>query len=192
MWTSRPRGGSACARWSTRSRQVHSATLLEFFISASADRCSGRRCWSTRLGVRSSKFNVRFLSNIDGAAFDDAVKTLDPATTLVVVASKTFTTLETLANFEACAGMAAGRRCRGPGRRAHRGDRAPEAAVEAGIDETRILQFGEGVGGRYSLWSSVGVTAALALGWDAFEELLEGAAEMDRHFRFAEPRKRAA
>ena len=63
----------------------------------------------------------------------------------------------------------------------------PEAAVEAGIDETRILQFGEGVGGRYSLWSSVGVTAALALGWDAFEELLEGAAEMDRHFRFAEP-----
>jgi glucose-6-phosphate isomerase len=63
----------------------------------------------------------------------------------------------------------------------------PEAAVEAGIDETRVLQFGEGVGGRYSLWSSVGVTAALALGWDAFEELLEGAAEMDRHFRFAEP-----
>ena len=52
---------------------------------------------------------------------------------------------------------------------------------------TRVLQFGEGVGGRYSLWSSVGVTAALALGWDAFEELLEGAAEMDRHFRFAEP-----
>ena len=63
----------------------------------------------------------------------------------------------------------------------------PEAAVEQGIDETRILPFGEGVGGRYSLWSSVGVTAALALGWDAFEELLEGAAEMDRHFRFAEP-----
>jgi glucose-6-phosphate isomerase len=63
----------------------------------------------------------------------------------------------------------------------------PEAALGQGIDETRILQFGEGVGGRYSLWSSVGVTAALALGWDAFEALLEGAAEMDRHFRFAEP-----
>ena len=45
----------------------------------------------------------------------------------------------------------------------------------------------KGVGGRYSLWSSVGVTAALALGWDAFEALLEGAAEMDRHFRFTEP-----
>jgi glucose-6-phosphate isomerase len=63
---------------------------------------------------------------------------------------------------------------------------SPEAALAAGIDETRILQFGEGVGGRYSLWSSVGVSAALALGWDAFEELLEGAAEMDRHFRFSE------
>src|SRR6185503_11463091 len=63
---------------------------------------------------------------------------------------------------------------------------APEAAVDAGIDETRILQFGEGVGGRYSLWSAVGVSMAIALGWDAFEELLEGAAEMDRHFRFSE------
>jgi glucose-6-phosphate isomerase len=63
----------------------------------------------------------------------------------------------------------------------------PKAVLDQGIDETRILQFGEGVGGRYSLWSSVGLTAALALGWDAFEALLEGAAEMDRHFRFAEP-----
>jgi len=64
---------------------------------------------------------------------------------------------------------------------------APEAAVALGVDETRVLPFGDGVGGRYSLWSAVGVTAALALGWDAFEELLEGAAEMDRHFRYAEP-----
>jgi glucose-6-phosphate isomerase len=63
---------------------------------------------------------------------------------------------------------------------------SPEAALNAGIDESRILQFGEGVGGRYSLWSSVGISAALALGWDAFEELLEGAAEMDRHFRFTD------
>jgi glucose-6-phosphate isomerase len=63
----------------------------------------------------------------------------------------------------------------------------PEAAAAQGIDDSRILQFAEGVGGRYSLWSSVGLSAALALGWDAFETLLEGAAEMDRHFRFAEP-----
>src|SRR4029450_8497333 len=58
-------------------------------------------------------------------------------------------------------------------------------ATESGIDETRILPFSETVGGRYSLWSSIGFPAALALGWDAFESLLEGAAAMDRHFRLA-------
>ena len=62
---------------------------------------------------------------------------------------------------------------------------APEKAIAFGIDETRILPFSETVGGRFSLWSSIGFPAALALGWDAFESLLEGAAEMDRHFRFA-------
>jgi glucose-6-phosphate isomerase len=62
---------------------------------------------------------------------------------------------------------------------------SPEKAMEFGVDETRILPFSEGIGGRYSLWSSVGFPAALALGWDAFESLLEGAAAMDRHFRFA-------
>lgn len=139
------------------------------------------------LGRRSSKLSVRFLSNIDGAAFDDAVKPLDPATTLVVVASKTFTTLETLANFEAARKWLQAAGIADPDGRVIAVTAHPEAAVNAGIDETRILQFGEGVGGRYSLWSSVGVTAALALGWDAFEELLEGAAEMDRHFRFADP-----
>ena len=63
---------------------------------------------------------------------------------------------------------------------------APDKAVEYGVDETRILPFSEGVGGRYSLWSSVGLSIALALGWGAFEELLEGAAEMDRHFKLTD------
>ncbi|MES2136815.1 MAG: glucose-6-phosphate isomerase [Pseudomonadota bacterium] len=139
------------------------------------------------LGRRSASLNVRFLSNIDGAAFDDAVKPLDPATTLVVVASKTFTTLETLTNLDAARGWLSAAGVDDPDGRLIAVTAKPEAAVEQGIDETRVLQFGEGVGGRYSLWSSVGVTAALALGWDAFEALLEGAAEMDRHFRFAEP-----
>ncbi|MEA3057403.1 MAG: glucose-6-phosphate isomerase, partial [Sphingomonadales bacterium] len=141
------------------------------------------------LGRRASRLDVRFLSNIDGAAFDDAVKPLDPATTLAVAASKTFTTLETLANLEAALGWLSAAGVADPHGRVIAVTASPEAAVEAGIDETRVLQFGEGVGGRYSLWSSVGVTAALALGWDAFEALLEGAAEMDRHFRFAEPRE---
>src|SRR6185295_4428986 len=68
---------------------------------------------------------------------------------------------------------------------------APDKAVEWGVDETRVLPFSESVGGRYSLWSSIGFPAALALGWDAFESLLEGAAAMDRHFRFAPPEANA-
>src|SRR3546814_2674336 len=61
----------------------------------------------------------------------------------------------------------------------------PEKAIGFGIDETRILPCAETVGGRYSLWSAIGFPAALGLGWEAFERLLEGAAAMDRHFRFA-------
>jgi glucose-6-phosphate isomerase len=138
------------------------------------------------LGRRQSKLAVRFLSNIDGAAFEEAVKPLDPATTLVVVVSKTFTTVETMTNMEAALGWLRSAGVLDPEGRLIAVTADPEAAVDAGMDESRILQFSEGVGGRYSLWSSVGISAALALGWDAFEELLEGAAEMDRHFRFSE------
>jgi glucose-6-phosphate isomerase len=139
------------------------------------------------LGRGASPLTVRFLSNIDGAAFDDAVQALDPATTLLVAASKTFSTQETLAHLEAARGWLQQAGVADPDGRVVALTANPEAAVREGIDESRILQFGEGVGGRYSLWSSVGFTAALALGWDAFEALLEGAAEMDRHFRFTEP-----
>jgi glucose-6-phosphate isomerase len=138
------------------------------------------------LGRRGAGYKVRFLSNIDGEAFDEAVGDLDPATTLVVAASKTFTTSETLANMGAALRWLAGAGVEDPHGRLIAVTAKPEAAVDAGIDETRVLQFAQGVGGRYSLWSSVGVSAALALGWVAFEELLEGAAEMDRHFRFAD------
>ena len=139
------------------------------------------------LGRRRSKLDVRFLSNIDGAAFDAAVEPLDPATTLVVVVSKTFTTAETLANLGAALAWMRQSGVADPEGRVIAVTAAPQAALDAGIDETRILVFGEGVGGRYSLWSPVAISAALALGWDAFEELLEGAAEMDRHFRFTAP-----
>lgn len=139
------------------------------------------------LGRRRSTLNVRFLSNIDGAAFDDAVRTLDPATTLVVVASKTFTTLETMTNLDAARAWLNDAGVEDPDGRIIALTAKPEAAAERGIDDTRILVFGEGVGGRYSLWSAVGLTIALALGWDAFEAMLEGAAEMDRHFRYTDP-----
>lgn len=138
------------------------------------------------LGRRSTAFDVRFLSNIDGAAFDEAVKSLDPATTLVIAASKTFTTLETVLNMEAARNWMREAGVSDPDGRLIAVTANPEAAVAQGIDETRILQFAESVGGRFSLWSSVGLSIALALGWNAFEELLEGAAEMDRHFRFTE------
>jgi glucose-6-phosphate isomerase len=144
------------------------------------------------LGRRGSQLTVRFLSNIDGAAVDEAVKPLDPATTLVVVASKTFTTLETLANLDAARAWLQSAGVADPDGRLIAVTASPEAAVAQGIDESRVLQFGEGVGGRYSLWSSVGLSAALALGWDAFEALLEGAAEMDRNFRFADPQENVA
>ncbi|MEO6360807.1 MAG: glucose-6-phosphate isomerase, partial [Sphingomicrobium sp.] len=126
-----------------------------------------------------------FLSNIDGQAVDDSVEELDPHSTLIVVVSKTFTTAETLSNMSAALQWMRDAGVDDPEGRLVAVTAKPENAVAQGIDETRILQFAEGVGGRYSLWSAVGVSAALALGWEAFEELLEGAAEMDRHFRFA-------
>ncbi|GAA4716151.1 glucose-6-phosphate isomerase [Sphingomonas lutea] len=139
------------------------------------------------LGRSRSRIDVSFLSNIDGGAFEEATDMLDPVTTLIVVASKTMTTAETLANYGAALDWLRDAGVEDPHGRVIAVTAKPEAAVAAGIDETRVLVFGEGVGGRYSLWSAVGVSAALALGWDAFEELLEGAAEMDRHFRFAAP-----
>jgi glucose-6-phosphate isomerase len=139
------------------------------------------------LAGEGGKVQVSFLSNIDPQAFADAIEPLDPATTLVVAVSKTFTTAETLANLSAAVDWLAANDVADPYGRVIAVTANPEAALEAGIDETRILLFSEGVGGRYSLWSSVSVSAALALGWDSFEELLEGAAEMDRHFRFSEP-----
>ena len=139
------------------------------------------------LGRRTAKLDVSFLSNIDPQAFEEAVARLDPSTTLVVAASKTFTTAETLSNLDSALAWLRSAGVADPHGRVVAVTASPQAAVEAGIDESRVLQLDEGVGGRYSLWSPVSVSAALALGWDSFEELLEGAAEMDRHFRFAEP-----
>ena len=137
------------------------------------------------LGRGRATVDVRFLSNIDGQAFDDSIDGLDPSSTLIVAASKTFTTAETMSNLAAALEWLREGGVDDPYGRVIAVTAAPQAALDAGIDETRILQFSEGVGGRYSLWSAVSVSAALALGWDSFEELLEGAAEMDRHFRYS-------
>ncbi len=138
------------------------------------------------LGRDADRFEVRVLSNIDGEAFDEATWGLDPASTLVIAVSKTFTTTETLTNLDTALEWLREAGVADPFGQAIAVTADPEKAVAYGIDETRILPFGEGVGGRYSLWSSVGLSIALALGWGAFEELLEGAAEMDRHVRLTD------
>ncbi|GAA4026803.1 glucose-6-phosphate isomerase [Sphingomonas rosea] len=139
------------------------------------------------LGRTENRFRVEILSNIDGQAVDDALRRLDPATTLVAIASKTFTTAETLRNADAALAWLAEAGVEDPYGRLIALTAAPEKAVEFGIDETRILPFAPSVGGRYSLWSSIGFPAALALGVEAFGQMLEGAAAVDAHVAEAEP-----
>ena len=129
------------------------------------------------------RYDVAIVSNIDGYALENAVADFDPEATLIAVASKTFTTSETLLNASSALAWMAEHGVADPMGRVIALTAAPDKAIEWGVDETRILPFSESVGGRYSLWSTIGFPAALALGWDCFEELLEGAAEMDRHFR---------
>lgn len=135
------------------------------------------------LGRDESRYDVAIVSNVDGVALEDAFADFDPAATLLVVASKTFTTTETMMNATSVIQWMTEHGVEDPYGRVVALTASPDKAVEWGVDETRVLPFSEGVGGRYSLWSTIGFPAALALGWDHFEELLEGAAEMDRHFR---------
>ena len=139
------------------------------------------------LGRDAGRYDTAIVSNVDGAALKEAFARFDPHKTLLVIASKTFTTTETMLNAESVLGWMTMAGVDDPAGRVVALTASPDKALEWGVDETRILPFSESVGGRYSLWSSIGFPAALALGWAAFEEMLEGAAEMDRHFRLAEP-----
>jgi glucose-6-phosphate isomerase len=137
------------------------------------------------LGRDSGRYDAAVLSNVDGSALEEAVAGFDPKTTLIAIASKTFTTMETLLNARSALAWMQHGGVADPYGRVIALTAAPEKAIEFGVDETRILPFSETVGGRYSLWSSIGFPAALALGWEDFEAMLEGAAAMDRHFRLA-------
>lgn len=137
------------------------------------------------LGRDSDRYDVAIVSNVDGAALKEVFSRFDPHKTLLAIASKTFTTTETMLNAESALTWMVGAGVEDAQGRVIALTANPQKAFEWGVDETRILPFSESVGGRYSLWSSIGFPAAIALGWSAFEELLEGAAEMDRHFRFA-------
>ena len=129
-----------------------------------------------------AKVAVHVVSNIDGCALEAAVKACDPATTMIALASKTFTTTETITNALSALDWLRDGGVSDPYGRVVALTAAPDKAVEWGVDETRILPFSETVGGRYSLWSSIGFPVAIALGWQGFAEFLDGAAAIDRHF----------
>jgi glucose-6-phosphate isomerase len=143
------------------------------------------------LGRDAGRYETAIVSNVDGAALEEALGRFDPTATLIVIASKTFTTSETMLNAASAIAWLEEGGIDDPYGRLVALTASPERAVEFGVDETRILPFSETVGGRYSLWSSIGFPVALALGWDGFQELLEGAAAMDRHFRLTSTPKNA-
>ncbi len=131
--------------------------------------------------------NFHFVSNVDGTDIAEVLRVVHPETTLFLIASKTFTTQETMTNAHTA-------------RRWFLETAADEAAVakhfvalstnaegvsQFGIDTENMFEFWDWVGGRYSLWSAIGLSIALAIGMDGFEELLTGAHEVDEHFRTA-------
>lgn len=130
------------------------------------------------------ELRVHFVSNIDGTHLAETLKGLDPETTLFIVASKTFTTLETLTNACSARAWLVARLGAEVAVRDH------FVAVSTncdrvgafGIDTNHMFEFWDWVGGRYSLWSAIGLPIALAVGMDRFNELLAGAHAMDQHF----------
>lgn len=129
---------------------------------------------------------THFVSNVDGHSIAAVLGGLDPARTLFIVASKTFTTQETLANARTARDWLAAKL--GPAATAAHFcavTAAPERAAQFGVAPERIFAMWDWVGGRYSLWSAIGLPVALAVGMEHFEALRAGAREMDRHFASA-------
>ena len=137
------------------------------------------------LRTRFPTFQVRFVANIDPADRQEALAGLDPETTLVIIVSKTFTTLETLANAKAVQAWLEAELPDGADitRQIVGVTATPEKAEAFGCGQT--FTFADWVGGRFSLWSPVSLSVAIALGWDVFEQLLQGAEAMDDHFATA-------
>ena len=137
------------------------------------------------LGAYRDGPEVRFLSNVDGSDFVEVTRGLDPAGTLFIVASKTFTTQETMTNARTARswivdslGDASAVAHHFVALSTNRG-----AVAEFGIEPENMFEFWDWVGGRFSCWSAIGLPVALAIGFERFEQLLEGAHAMDQHFR---------
>ena len=131
------------------------------------------------------QIDVRFVANVDPADMAAVLTGLDPAETLVVVVSKTFTTQETMTNAETARSWLRAALGRAADAQLVAVSAAPDIAQAFGVPADQVFGFRDWVGGRYSVWSSVGLSCVIGLGADVFERLLAGAAAMDDHFRAA-------
>ena len=134
---------------------------------------------------RRPDLDLHFVSNVDGSHIAEALKRVDPETTLFLVASKTFTTQETMANAHSARAWFLGRAKDEKHIAKHfvaLSTNAKEVS-KFGISTDNMFVFWDWVGGRYSLWSSIGLSISIGVGFDNFRALLEGAHEMDEHFR---------
>ncbi|MBQ4009808.1 MAG: glucose-6-phosphate isomerase [Bacteroidales bacterium] len=129
-----------------------------------------------------------FVSNIDGTHMAETLKKVDPETTLFIVASKTFTTLETMTNAQTAKDwfLKAAKDENAVAKHFVALSTNAKAVSEFGIDTNNMFEFWDWVGGRYSLWSAIGLSIACNIGFENFQELLEGAHAMDKHFRNTE------
>jgi len=146
----------------------------------------GPKMVCTALGAYGSdELRVHFVSNVDGTHLVETLRDLDPARTLFIVASKTFTTQETMTNANSARDwlLAASRDPAAVAKHFVAVSTSAERVSAFGIDTQNMFGFWDWVGGRYSLWSAIGLPIALAVGYDRFVELLEGAFAMDEHFR---------
>ena len=131
--------------------------------------------------------NMHFVSNVDGTHIAETLKKVNPETTLFLVASKTFTTQETMTNANSARDwlLVAAKDNSAVAKHFAALSTNGKAVAEFGIDTNNMFEFWDWVGGRYSLWSAIGLSIALSIGFDNFEALLSGAHEMDKHFRTA-------
>ena len=130
---------------------------------------------------------MHFVSNVDGTHIAETLKKVNPETTLVLVASKTFTTQETMTNALTAREWLLSHAKDESAVAKHFAALSTNASEVAkfGIDTNNMFEFWDWVGGRYSLWSAIGLSIALSIGFENFEQLLDGAHEMDKHFRNA-------